>query len=295
MDYQWYPGHMTKARRMMQENIGLVDLVIELADARIPRSSRNPDIDSLCGGKARILLLTKADMADPVRTEKFRQYFEEKGMMVIAMDARTRKANEKIKAYVEKACAAKRERDKRRGIVGRPLRAMVVGIPNVGKSTFINSFAGKASAKTGNKPGVTRGKQWIRLNKNLELLDTPGILWPKFEDRQVGVNLALTGAIRQELLEEQELSMELLDYLQREYPALLTDRYAPASEQGERGWVLPMDNAALLKEIALSRNLLRAGAEPDYQRTSKMILDDFRNGKTGRITLETPPEGGEEK
>ena len=289
MDYQWYPGHMTKARRMMQENIGLVDLVIELADARIPLSSRNPDIDSLCGNKARILLMTKADMADPARTAKFQKYFEDKGFMVIAMDARTRKANEKIKAYVEKACAAKRERDKRRGIVGRPLRAMVVGIPNVGKSTFINSFAGKASAKTGNKPGVTRGKQWIRLNKNLELLDTPGILWPKFEDRQVGVNLALTGAIRQELLEEQELSLELLDFLQREYPALLKERYAPEDAQ----WEFPMDSAKLLGEIALSRNLLKTGGEPDWQRASKMVLDDFRNGKTGRISLETPPEGGE--
>ena len=292
MDYQWYPGHMTKARRMMQENIGLVDLVIELADARIPLSSRNPDIDSLCGGKARILLMTKADMADPARTALFQKYFEDKGFMVIAMDARTRKSNDKIRTYVEKACAAKRERDKRRGIVGRPLRAMVVGIPNVGKSTFINSFAGKASAKTGNKPGVTRGKQWIRLNKNLELLDTPGILWPKFEDRQVGVNLALTGAIRQELLEEQELSLELLDFLQREYPALLTARYAPEGEAQD--WVYPMESADLLKKIAQARNLVKAGGEPDYQRASKMVLDDFRNGKTGRITLETPPEGGED-
>ena len=289
MDDQWYPGHRAEARRRMQEDIGLVDLVIELADARIPLSSRNPDIDSLCGNKARILLMTKADMADPVRTAKFQKYFEDKGFMVIAMDARTRKANEKIKAYVEKACAAKRERDKRRGIVGRPLRAMVVGIPNVGKSTFINSFAGKASAKTGNKPGVTRGKQWIRLNKNLELLDTPGILWPKFEDRQVGVNLALTGAIRQELLEEQELSLELLDFLQREYPALLKERYAPEGPE----WEFPMDSAKLLGEIALSRNLLKTGGEPDWQRASKMVLDDFRNGKTGRISLETPPEGGE--
>ena len=290
MDYQWYPGHMTKARRMMQEKIGRVDLVIELADARIPLSSRNPDIDSLCGNKARILLMTKADMADPARTALFQKYFEDKGFMVIAMDARTRKANEKIKAYVEKACAAKRERDKRRGIVGRPLRAMVVGIPNVGKSTFINSFAGKASAKTGNKPGVTRGKQWIRLNKNLELLDTPGILWPKFEDRQVGVNLALTGAIRQELLEEQELSLELLDFLQREYPSLLTGRYAPEGEI----WELPMDNAQLLTKIAMARNLLKAGGEADYQRASKLVLDDFRNGKTGRISLEMPPQGGDE-
>ena len=292
MDYQWYPGHMTKARRMMQENIGLVDLVIELADARIPVSSRNPDIDALCANKARILLMTKADMADPVRTAMFQKYFEEKGFMVIAMDARTRKSNEKIRAYVEKACAAKRERDKRRGIVGRPLRAMVVGIPNVGKSTFINSFAGKASAKTGNKPGVTRGKQWIRLNKNLELLDTPGILWPKFEDRQVGVNLALTGAIRQELLEEQELSLELLGFLRREYPELLIAKYAPADHED---WEMPMENLDLLTKIALSRNLIRAGGEPDYQRASKMVLDDFRNGRTGRITLETPPAGGEDR
>ena len=288
MDYQWYPGHMTKARRMMQENIGLVDLVIELADARIPMSSRNPDIDTLCGSKARILLLTKADMADPAKTAAFQKYFEDKGFMVVAMDARTRKANDKIRNYVEKACAAKRERDKRRGIIGRPLRAMVVGIPNVGKSTFINSFAGKASAKTGNKPGVTRGKQWIRLNKNLELLDTPGILWPRFEDRQVGVNLALTGAIRQELLEEQELSMDLLGFLQKEYPSLINARYAPEGEE----WTFPMDNAALLMKIAKARNLVRTGGEPDHQRASKLILDDFRNGKTGKITLEAPPEGG---
>jgi len=288
MDYQWYPGHMTKARRMMQENIGLVDLVIELADARIPMSSRNPDIDTLCGSKARILLLTKADMADPAKTAAFQKYFEDKGFMVVAMDARTRKANDKIRNYVEKACAAKRERDKRRGIIGRPLRAMVVGIPNVGKSTFINSFAGKASAKTGNKPGVTRGKQWIRLNKNLELLDTPGILWPRFEDRQVGVNLALTGAIRQELLEEQELSMELLGFLQKEYPSLINARYAPEGEE----WTFPMDNAELLMKIAKARNLVRTGGEPDHQRASKLILDDFRNGKTGKITLEAPPEGG---
>jgi ribosome biogenesis GTPase A len=163
----------------------------------------------------------------------------------------------------------------------------------VGKSTFINSFAGKASAKTGNKPGVTRGKQWIRLNKNLELLDTPGILWPRFEDRQVGVRLALTGAIRQELLEEQELSLELLDYLQKEYPALVTGKYAPA--EGDAQWELPMDNAALLSRIAQARNLLRTGGEPDYQRAAKMVLDDFRNGKTGRITLETPPAGGNDR
>ena len=292
MDYQWYPGHMTKARRMMEENIGLVDLVIELTDARIPMSSRNPDIDKLCANKARILVMTKAELADPARTAAFQQYFEDKGWMVIPVDARTKKANEKVRAYVEKACAAKRERDKRRGIIGRPLRAMVVGIPNVGKSTFINSFAGRASAKTGNKPGVTRGKQWIRLGKGLELLDTPGILWPRFEDRQVGVNLALTGAIKQELLEEQELSLELLDFLQREYPDLLLAKYAPENPEADQAWQLPMDNAQLLTKIAEVRKLVRTGGEPDYQRASRLVLDDFRNGKTGRITLETPPAGG---
>ena len=292
MDYQWYPGHMTKARRMMEENIGLVDLVIELTDTRIPMSSRNPDIDKLCANKARILVMTKADLADPARTAAFQQYFEDKGWMVIPVDARTKKANEKVRAYVEKACAAKRERDKRRGIIGRPLRAMVVGIPNVGKSTFINSFAGRASAKTGNKPGVTRGKQWIRLGKGLELLDTPGILWPRFEDRQVGVNLALTGAIKQELLEEQELSLELLDFLQREYPDLLLAKYAPENPEADQAWQLPMDNAQLLTKIAEVRKLVRTGGEPDYQRASRLVLDDFRNGKTGRITLETPPAGG---
>ena len=292
MDYQWYPGHMTKARRMMEENIGLVDLVIELTDARIPMSSRNPDIDKLCANKARILVMTKADLADPARTAAFQKYFEDKGWMVIPVDARTKKANEKVRAYVEKACAAKRERDKRRGIIGRPLRAMVVGIPNVGKSTFINSFAGRASAKTGNKPGVTRGKQWIRLGKGLELLDTPGILWPRFEDRQVGVNLALTGAIKQELLEEQELSLELLDFLQREYPDLLLAKYAPENPEADQAWQLPMDNAQLLTKIAEVRKLVRTGGEPDYQRASRLVLDDFRNGKTGRITLETPPAGG---
>lgn len=287
MDYQWYPGHMTKARRMMQENIGLVDLVIELTDARIPLASRNPDIDKLCGNKARILVMTKADMADPAKTALFQEFFEKKGFMVLAVDARTRKANDKIRAYVEKACAAKRERDKRRGIIGRPLRAMVVGIPNVGKSTFINSFSGKASTKTGNKPGVTRGKQWIRMNKNLELLDTPGILWPKFDDPQVGVNLALTGAIRQELLEEQELSLSLLHFLQREYPSLLLSKYC----SGEEKWTLPMEDAQLLTNIAKARNLLRTGGEPDYQRAAKLVLDDFRNGRIGRITLEMPQEG----
>ena len=285
-EYQWYPGHMTKARRMMQENIKLVDLVIELADARIPISSRNPDIDELAAGKARILLLGKADLADPVRTEAFRKYYESRGILVIDLDARTRKANEQIRKIVEKACAAKLERDRKRGIIGRPLRAMVVGIPNVGKSTFINSFAGKASAKTGNKPGVTKGKQWIRLNKNLDLLDTPGILWPKFEDQEVGIRLALVSAIREEILDLNELSLYLLAYLQKEYPDVISGKYAREGESFDPDLSMP----ELLNAIALSRNLLLKGGEPDCLRTSRLLLDDFKNGKMGRISLERPED-----
>lgn len=186
MNYQWYPGHMTKARRMMQENIKLIDLVIELVDARIPISSRNPDIDELGKGKSRIILLNKSDLADPVWNKKWVEYFAAKGMGVLEINSRTGMGIKSIQGLVQEVCKEKIERDRKRGIVNRPVRAMVVGIPNVGKSTFINSFAGKACAKTGNKPGVTKGKQWIRLNKGLELLDTPGILWPKFEDQQGG-------------------------------------------------------------------------------------------------------------
>ena len=285
-EYQWYPGHMTKARRMMQENIKLVDLVIELADARIPVSSRNPDIDDLAAGKARILLLGKADLADPVRTEAFRKYYESKGILVIDLDARTRKANDQIRKIVEKACAAKLERDRKRGIIGRSLKAMVVGIPNVGKSTFINSFAGKASAKTGNKPGVTKGKQWIRLGKNLDLLDTPGILWPKFEDQEVGIRLALVSAIREEILDLNELSLYLLAYLQKEYPEVISGKYAREGETFDPDLSMP----ELLNAIALSRNLLLKGGEPDCLRTSRLLLDDFKNGKMGRISLEKPAD-----
>ncbi|MBQ3392387.1 MAG: ribosome biogenesis GTPase YlqF [Lachnospiraceae bacterium] len=282
--YQWYPGHMTKARRMMQENSKLVDLIIELTDARIPLSSRNPDIDTMFGNKARILVLTKADLADPVRTDRFVKQFAESGITAIPVDARTRKGIDQIRREIDKACAAKRERDRKRGIIGRPVRAMVVGIPNVGKSTFINSFAGKASAKTGNKPGVTRGKQWIRVSKELELLDTPGILWPKFEDPAVGMRLALTGAIRQELLEEQELAMRLLDYLQENYPDLLRGRYMPEGE--EERWTFPLKPEMLLEMVAQSRNLVRAGGEPDQMRAAVLLLDELRSGRIGRITLE---------
>ena len=200
MNIQWYPGHMTKAKRAMKEDLKLIDLVIELVDARVPLSSRNPDIDDLGAGKARIVLLNKADLADEALNRRWAQWFTERGMHVVKIDARNKGTLKQIQAVVQEACKEKIERDRKRGILNRPIRAMVVGIPNVGKSTFINSFAGKACAKTGNKPGVTKGNQWIRLNKTLELLDTPGILWPKFEDQQVGLKLALIGSINDEIL-----------------------------------------------------------------------------------------------
>ena len=206
MNIQWYPGHMTKARRMMQENIKLVDLVIELVDARVPLSSRNPDIDDLGRNKARLLLLNKSDLADEAANEAWSAYFRAKGFQVVKLNSRSGAGFKSVNAAVQEACKEKIERDRRRGILNRPVRAMVAGIPNVGKSTFINSFAGKACTKTGNKPGVTKGAQWVRLNKQVELLDTPGILWPKFEDQEVGIKLAMIGSIKEEILNIEELT-----------------------------------------------------------------------------------------
>ncbi len=289
-DYQWYPGHMTKARRMMQEDLKLVDLVIELADARIPLSSRNPDIDSLCAGKSRVLLLCKEDLADPSVTRAFCGYFEEQGISAVPLDARTRSANALIKNRVEEACRARIERDRRRGIVGRPLRAMVAGIPNVGKSTFINSFAGKASAKTGNKPGVTRGRQWIRLNKGLELLDTPGILWPKFEDEQVGLRLALIGSMNDENLDSVELACDLIKVLNNYYPGVIKEKYNITEDQLSVFLEDQYANefSAVLSAIAENRKLIKQGAVPDIDRASSLLLDDFRSGRLGRLSLERP-------
>ena len=277
----------------MEENIRLVDLVIELVDARIPLSSRNPDIDALCAGKGRVVLLCKADLADPAKTEEFTGYFRQKGILAVAVDARERKAGELVRRYVQEAGQAKISRDRARGIVGRPLRAMVAGIPNVGKSTFINSFAGRASTKTGNKPGVTRGKQWIRLGGDVELLDTPGILWPKFDNQQIGMRLALVGAIRDEILDKQELAVWLIDYLEKEYPGALQKKYLnPDSEEEssadpseEEEAMLPPGYILLLR-IARARGLLVKGGEPDADRAAAMLIDDCKNGRIGRISLD---------
>ena len=281
MNVQWYPGHMTKAKRQMQEDLKLIDLIIELVDARVPLSSRNPDIDSLGQNKARLIILNKADLADERQNEAWTEYFTEKGFHVVQVDSRKGGGIKRVQAMIQEACREKTERDRRRGIKNRPVRAMVAGIPNVGKSTFINTFAGKACAKTGNKPGVTRGKQWIRLNKNVELLDTPGILWPKFEDQKVGERLACIGSVKDDLLNLEELSLLLIDYLKERYPGVLAKRYGIEEEK---------EALKVLEAIAKVRGCLKRGEELDYEKAAGLIFDDFRSGKTGRITLEWAPE-----
>ena len=279
MNLQWYPGHMTKAKRQMQEDLKLIDLIIELVDARIPLSSRNPDIDELGKNKARLILLNKSDLADERYNEQWSAYFQKKGFYVVKVNAKSGAGLKSIQGVIQEACKAKIERDRRRGIKNRPIRAMVVGIPNVGKSTFINSYAEKACAKTGNKPGVTKGKQWIRLNKNVELLDTPGILWPKFEDQRVGLYLALIGAIKDEILNIDELSLELIKILLSDYPTVLKERYGVEEDA---------EPPVILGQIAENRKCISKGGELDYSKAAALLIDEFRSGKLGQITLERP-------
>ncbi len=281
MHFQWYPGHMTKAKRMMQENIKLIDLIIELVDARIPLSSRNPDIDELGKNKARLILLNKSDLAEERWNDAWIDYFEKKGYFAVKINSRKSGGMKSIQDVIQKACKEKTERDRKKGILNRPVRAMVVGIPNVGKSTFINTLAGKACAKTGNKPGVTKGKQWIRLNKNVELLDTPGILWPKFEDQTVGLRLGFIGSIKDEILQTEELAAELTQFLTKHYPGVLAGKYAIEESQ---------DGFENLRGIAESRHCLLRGNEFDLEKASRLMLDDFRNGRIERITLEYPED-----
>ena len=284
MHFQWYPGHMTKARRMMQENIKLIDLIIELVAARVPLSSRNPDIDDMGRNKARLILLNKADLAEDRRNDEWVEYFREKGYSAVKVNSKKGVGIKSIQSVIQEACREKTERDRRRGILNRPVRAMVAGIPNVGKSTFINTLAGKACTKTGNKPGVTKGKQWIRLNKSVELLDTPGILWPKFEDQTAALKLAFIGSIKDEILQTEELAAELVKFLGKEYPGVIEEKYSVETTE---------DSYECLRNIAVSRHCLVRGNELDVEKAAALLLDDFRNGRLGRITLETPEEMSE--
>lgn len=278
MQFQWYPGHMAKAKKSMQEDIKLIDVIIELVDSRIPYSSKNPDIDTLANGKARILVMNKYDLADSVITDEWIRYYEKKGYFTVCVDSKNKKGMKAVNDVIQKACSKKIERDRRRGILNRPVRAMIVGIPNVGKSTFINSFAGKACTKTGNRPGVTKGKQWIRLNKSVELLDTPGILWPKFEDQRAGLHLAFTGAIKDELYNIYELSILLIKFLSENYPGAVGSFYQ----------IEDLDAAEVLERIAVRRGCIKSGATPDLDKAGRYLVDDFRAGRIGKITLEKP-------
>ena len=285
MNYQWYPGHMTKARRQMEDDIKLIDLVIELLDARVPFSSRNPDIDQLCRNRARLILLNKSDLSDPDGNREWMNYFEKQGITAVEVNSKDGKGLKSIQKAVQKSCAEKIARDKKRGILNRPVRTMVVGIPNVGKSTFINSYAGKACTKTGNRPGVTKGKQWIRLNKTLELLDTPGILWPRFEDKDTGMKLAFIGSITDEILYVEELAADFIKYMENCYPGLIADYYGIETDG---------DVYAALNSIAAIRHCLLKDGEYDIKKAAAILMDDFRKGKLGRITLELPQTKGED-
>ena len=281
MEFQCYPGHMSKAKRAMQEDLKLINVIIELVDARVPLSSKNPDIDPMANGKSRIILLNKCDLADAAVTAQWKKYYEKKGFFVALVNSKQGKGVKQVNEVIQSACKEKIERDRRRGILNRPIRAMIVGIPNVGKSTFINSFAGKACTKTGNKPGVTKGKQWIRLNKNVELLDTPGILWPKFEDQTVGLRLAFIGSIKDELSNQYELCLLLMKYLQEHYPEAVPKAYQIEADDSE---------VVLLERVAKRRGCLKAGGEYDLDKAANYVIDDFRNGRLGAISLEQPEQ-----
>lgn len=281
LNINWYPGHMSKAIRLMKEDIKLIDVIIELVDARIPYSSKNPEIDNLAGNKKRILLFNKSDMADTERTKLWREYYEAKGFAVAEINSKGGFGIRQVNDLILKVCAEKLAKDKAKGILNRPVRAMVVGIPNVGKSTFINSFAGKSVAKTGNKPGVTTGKQWIRLNKNVELLDTPGVLWPKFEDDEIGKRIAWIGSINENILNTYELTLILCDYLVKQYPGAIASKYG--IEECD-------DSVELILRIAAKRNCMLKGNVPDVERVVTFVADDFKNARIGRFTLEIPSD-----
>ena len=279
----WFPGHMTKTRRMITAEIANMDAVCEIIDARIPMSSRNPDLDELTAGKPRIVVLNRVDQADSAQTKRWAAYFRSLGYAVIEVDAKSGAGVKQFAPAVRSLLKDKIAAYESKGQVGRVLRVMILGIPNVGKSTFINKVSGRKSAKAEDRPGVTRGKQWVPVDKTLELLDTPGILWPKFEDPEVGVRLAFTGAIRDDVIDTEELAGRLMAYLGAQYPAALLERYKITVGEGEDGF-------ALLEKAGRKRGFLISGGEVDTERMSRILLDEFRGGKLGRFTLEQPPE-----
>ncbi len=283
MNIQWYPGHMTKTKRMIAEQIKFVDVVAEILDARIPLSSRNPEVDAITAGKPRLIIMNRADQADPEQNRRWSGYFKSLGFFVMETDAKTGAGVNQFSAVIKNVLRDQIARWREKGQVGRPVRAMVVGIPNVGKSTFINKVARRKSAKTADKPGVTRGKQWISVDRGLELLDTPGILWPKFEDQETGRKLAYTGAIRDEILDIQTLGFHLMELLSARYPSALSTRYKISVEQGDGGW-------ELLERAAKKRGFLISGGQPDIERMASTLLDEFRDGRLGLMTLETPDD-----
>ena len=284
MKIQWYPGHMTKAIRNMQEDIKVIDLIIEMVDARAPLATRNPDVDKLGQNKGRIIVLNKADMADEKCNKEWKDYFTSQGYECMYMDSRKKADMRELMACIDRASAEKRERDRKRGIINRPVRAMVAGIPNVGKSTLINTIAGKSAAKTGNKPGVTKGNQWIRLNKQIELLDTPGILWPKFEDEHVGEMIAYIGSVNDLIVNTSELAECLGKWIIENKPSALKSYYKnDILEEAS-------DYHKLMDTICESRGCLKPGGELDYDKAESILINDFRSGKLGRISLERAGE-----
>lgn len=284
MNIQWYPGHMTKTRRQMEQDVKFVDMVAEVVDARIPVSSRNPDIDSMVGNRPRMMIFNRADQADPRQTGRWLARYRALGYAVLETDAKTGKGVNQFSQVIKQALRDKIASWRAKGQVGRPVRVMVVGVPNVGKSTLINRIARRKSAKAGDRPGVTRGKQWVSVDSGLELLDTPGILWPKFEDETTGMHLAFTGAVKDEVMDSQALAAALLELLRDRYPQAVADRYQVVAAPQSSGW-------ALLEQTARKRGMLISGGEVDTERMSKVLLDEFRGGKLGRFTLEIPEDG----
>lgn len=289
MNIQWYPGHMTKTRRQIEADLKLVDIVVEIIDARIPASSRNPDIDAICAGKPRLIVLNRADQADPAQNRAWGAYFRSRGRSVLETDARSGRGINQFSAVVQEVLKDQIARWREKGQTGRPVRAMVVGVPNVGKSTFINKVARKKSAKAGDRPGVTRGKQWVHVDQGLDLLDTPGILWPKFEDEATGMNLAYTGAVKDEIMDAETLGCHFMALLGERYPRALMDGYKlselPAREEGENdaAW-----GYRLLQAAAAKRGMRISGGEVDTERMARVLLDEYRGGRLGRFTLELP-------